>query len=112
MNKESIKKFDGFSKSKQKEIIFLQKQREDIKRHMDGYSLDDRNVLLHFKEWKKNEYKLQEAWGFEKNDLWHCCFLLKHCSCSRLDNKDDYGIRKHISSCCILHGESINEREL
>jgi len=105
-----IERYKNLSKTQQQEVQKLHKQRYDIEKHMNTYALDDKNVLLHFREWKKNEFLLQEAWGFEKNELYHKDFILKHCSCGSMDNRDDFGIKRHYSASCILHGDKIQNQ--
>lgn len=52
------------------------------------------------------EFKLQDAWGFDRNQLMHRFWELPHCTCPKLDNEDSYGTEYYIVvKSCPLHGE-------
>lgn len=57
-------------------------------------------------EHRENQFKLQEAWGFEKNHLYHDWFEVPHCSCPKEDNRERKGtLYQIIDLDCPIHGE-------
>lgn len=55
----------------------------------------------------KNEFALQELWGFEKKANYHKFWELPHCNCPSLDNLDMYPSDSYyINASCLYHGKS------
>lgn len=63
------------------------------------------------KEIEEIEYKLQDAWGFERNSMYHRHWEVPGCSCPAMDGADDIGFRKHYSLACPLHENKLKEYE-
>ena len=40
--------------------------------------------------WTDIQYKLQDAWGFERDSNYHRFWDLPHCTCPVMDNNDAY----------------------
>ena len=57
-------------------------------------------------EHRENQFKLQEAWGFGKNQLYHDWFEVPHCTCPKEDNRERKGTFYQIINLdCPIHGE-------
>lgn len=57
-------------------------------------------------EHRENQFKLQEAWGFEKNQLYHDWFEVPYCTCPKEDNRERKGTPYQIINLdCPIHGE-------
>ncbi len=54
---------------------------------------------------KEIEFRLQEAWGFDRNTDWHSWwFQVPHCTCPVLDNWDYVGTRLSVTTGgCPIH---------
>lgn len=51
------------------------------------------------------EYKLQNLWGFDANEMMHrWWFEVKGCSCPKIDNMETRGYYDIINSDCPYHG--------
>ncbi len=61
------------------------------------------------KEIEEVEFKLQDAWKFPRDVMYHRHWEVPGCSCPRLDSIDDYPYAKHYSGGCPLHGKKIHE---
>jgi hypothetical protein len=58
--------------------------------------------------WKMNQFYLQEAWGFKKDENFHRFWDMKGCSCPHMDNNDSYPTGHYTySSTCPIHGELV-----
>ena len=60
----------------------------------------DPNILAEITE---VEFKLQDAWGFARDEMWHAHFRIPGCKCPVMDGYDDLGFQKHYSAGCLLH---------
>jgi len=90
-----------------KEIEELHEERDRLEKRM--LSLNPKiwkdTLLFILKSWRKNEYKLQDLWGFRRNKNWHAEFTVPHCTCPTMDNHDKLGTSERwISEGCIYHG--------
>ena len=57
-------------------------------------------------EHREIQFKLQEAWGFEKNQLYHDWFEVPYCTCPKEDNRERKGTAYQIVNLdCPIHGE-------
>lgn len=57
-------------------------------------------------EHREIQFKLQEAWGFEKNQLYHDWFEVPYCTCPKEDNRERKGTAYQIINLdCPIHGE-------
>jgi len=51
------------------------------------------------------DFKLQEAWGFDRNARMHRFWELPGCSCPQMDNEERLGTGFHIiDGLCPIHG--------
>lgn len=51
------------------------------------------------------EFQLQDLWKFEKDIRMHSFFLLPHCTCPKMDNKERLGTDYLITdTMCPIHG--------
>lgn len=55
---------------------------------------------------KKIEFLIQEAWGFEPNEMFHRVWEYPHCKCPKMDNEDRWGIELITNPKCSLHGST------
>lgn len=56
-------------------------------------------------EHREIQFKLQEAWGFEKNQHYHDWFEVPHCTCPKEDNRERKGTcYQVINLTCPIHG--------
>lgn len=57
-------------------------------------------------EHREIQFRLQEAWGFEKNQLFHDWFEVPYCTCPKEDNRERKGTAYQIVNLdCPIHGE-------
>lgn len=57
-------------------------------------------------EHREIQFRLQEAWGFEKNQLFHDWFEVPYCTCPKEDNRERKGTAYQIINLdCPIHGE-------
>lgn len=57
-------------------------------------------------EHREIQFRLQEAWGFEKNQLYHDWFEVPYCTCPKEDNRERKGTAYQIINLdCPIHGE-------
>jgi len=55
-------------------------------------------------QWTEIQFKLQEAWGFERNSKMHRFWDIPACECPKLDNDDAYPSGYYvIDENCKLH---------
>ena len=58
------------------------------------------------------EFKLQELWGFEKDELKHTwTFKIPGCNCPTMDNRDAFGYRRIFREDCPIHGFIVKESQ-
>lgn len=51
------------------------------------------------------EFSQQAMWRFDLSPHFHYWWLVPHCSCPKLDNKDEHGTSMiYVDSECIVHG--------
>jgi len=89
------------------EILLLHDKRDEIEAGMKEMDPVKHKAILKimFLNWRANEYKLQELWGFEKNANYHQDYLLPHCTCPKMDNQDYLGTNmRWTTEGCIYHG--------
>ncbi len=57
-------------------------------------------------EVKQLEFKLQDAWKFERNSSYHLWYLIPKCRCPKMDNEENLGISNYriINESCPWHG--------
>ncbi len=58
-------------------------------------------------EVERIEFRLQSAWKFDQNKLWHSWwFRVPHCLCPKMDNSENVGCDRRIYvSNCPIHGQ-------
>lgn len=77
--------------------------------HMEAVDLEDEGAQKHLQDCaivvKEIEFRLQEAWGFERNEDCHSWwFQVPHCTCPVLDNWDYVGCELAvITGGCPIH---------
>ncbi len=58
-----------------------------------------------YERWTQNEFDLQEAWKFDKNENFHASWNLPKCTCPKMDNDENYGTKyRIITQGCPVHG--------
>jgi hypothetical protein len=59
------------------------------------------------------EFRLQEAWGFERNAKFHRFWDQPHCTCPKMDNNDTYPYGRYlIHSECYHNFKLTNKKEI
>ena len=57
------------------------------------------------KKWTENQFLLQDAWGFKRDQNYHKFWEVPKCSCPKLDNLDLYPSAYYWRDVnCVLHG--------
>lgn len=92
------------------EILNLHTERLGLLEDMSSYDptkTDEKLILRGLaEEHRENQFKLQEAWGFKKNHLYHDWFEVPHCTCPKADNRERKGTSYQIIDlACPIHGE-------
>lgn len=66
---------------------------------------DPAELKLHAANITEIEFKLQDAWGFPRNENFHRFWLLPKCTCPHMDNEDAYPTGYYVTSGnCPIHG--------
>ena len=86
-------------------IRSLHKTRFYLEDLLENCEASDIESLL--KKWEEIQFKLQKAWGFEKNAKFHKFWEIPGCSCPKLDSEDSYPSGYYyVSQECKYHGGS------
>lgn len=87
-------------------IADLHRQKHSLISDMMGCHRSE-NVKLHELAGQVGEIecKLQDAWGFARDDNWHRAWLLPHCECPASTNRMAYPHHKIVSPKCPVHGD-------
>ena len=81
--------------------------------HMKRFIIEEKMELTNInkelkslaKEWTENQFLLQDAWNFKRDETQHRFWTLPGCSCPKLDNNDMIGIGYFIiNPSCKIHG--------
>ena len=56
-------------------------------------------------EWVQLQFRLQEAWKFDRNSNFHHWYTVPKCRCPKMDNEERYGTDwRIVNSECPVHG--------
>ena len=117
ISKDLIVSFGNYSIAINERLLDKQNVRHNLEKikklHLEKMKIftkmektDDKESLRKLtKDVEKIEFKLQEAWEFEKNADFHRWYEVPKCECPKMDNEDYYGTkyRSYIETCPI-HG--------
>ena len=93
----------GLPDSRIKEIKFWQDYRDSLGRQ---YLEKKISASTYVDLWEKNEYQLQELWGFPKDSNYHKFWEMAGCTCPNMDTEDAYPTGYYVRvGDCPLHGE-------
>ncbi len=92
-------------------IVDLHLRLDQVKKSMEALDPEDGifavgEIQDYGKLVEEFEFALQEAWGFEKSADHHSHWYdVPHCSCPKMDNRDNWGTPYRIMNVsCIVHG--------
>lgn len=86
----------------------LHKEKLEIYEKMDNTDCPAALVVFD-KQLNEIEFKLQDAWGFERNANFFRIWERPKCTCPKMDNEDRYPYGHIISGGCVLHGGYIEK---
>ncbi len=102
---EKLLKEKNISKSNREAIEELHQQLEVLAVESENENLSDEEYKQIGDSVETIEFALQELWGFNKDIAFHRHYMKLHgCTCGNIDNKEDYGYRRHKSGACKYHG--------
>lgn len=83
-----------------------------IKAYLLGIQFSDKEISAkeYCKEWTNIQYRLQDAWKFEKNSYYHRFWEMRGCMCPKMDNDDAYPSGCYVyNASCPVHGHIFEE---
>ena len=88
-------------------IKYLHKQRlllEDLMKYHTGPEGYTGVLEVINKDWREVQFKLQDAWGFDRDARMHRFWEVPGCKCPKMDNNDSYPSGRYIvSGNCLIH---------
>lgn len=83
----------------------LHVERMELEFMMDS-TIDPNELKFLFEFWQDNQFRLQDAWGFERDATKHRFWYVPRCTCPKMDNDDRYFVGMYyISVSCPVHGD-------
>lgn len=85
-------------------ILDLHKERLKVEELLNVDEADDFLIEELYKSWVEIQFKLQDAWKFERNAHFHRPWDIEGCTCPKMDNDDMYPTGRVIMNTeCKIH---------
>jgi hypothetical protein len=97
------------------EIVKLHKIRSDLFDILTSIidpTIESALIRILFKQLREIEFELQILWGFPTNEIMHRSYLLPHCTCPKLDNRDAFPHIQYKDGGCPLHGPDLISNDI